>query len=58
MNTPDLTPAERRDAELGMAWWNGLTERERAEWMKRAGNTGVAADAWEMFKRGADHPKP
>lgn len=55
-----LSPSQQctiaRDAELGMTWWNRLTERERAEWMERAGNTGVAADAWEAFKRGAFQP--
>jgi hypothetical protein len=57
MNTPTLlTPAQRADAELGMAWWNGLTVPERREWMERAGNTGVAADAWAAFKRGQDQP--
>ena len=50
-----LTPAQRADAELGMAWWNGLGEDERAEWMERAGNTGVAADAWKAFKNDRDN---
>jgi len=39
-----------------MAWWNGLTAAQRREWMARAGNTGIVADAWEAFKRGADQP--
>ncbi len=39
------------DAEVGMAWWNSLTERERARWSKEAGNTGRASDAWQAFKR-------
>jgi hypothetical protein len=39
------------DDELGMAWWNGLSERERARWSREAGNTGRAKDAWEAFKR-------
>lgn len=38
------------DAEAGLRWWNALTEQERKYWMERAGNTGVAADAWEAFK--------
>ena len=50
-----LTPAQRTDAELGMAWWNGLDEDERAEWMERAGNTGVAADAWKAYKNDRDN---
>ena len=38
------------DDELGIAWWNSLTERERARWSEKAGNTGRAKDAWEAFK--------
>jgi hypothetical protein len=38
------------DAELGMAWWNSLTERERAHWASLAG-TGRVVDAWELFKK-------
>jgi hypothetical protein len=41
----------RADACLGLAWWNELTERERSAWMFAAGDTGVAADAWEFYKR-------
>jgi hypothetical protein len=37
------------DDELGMAWWNGLSEPERAHWSRLAG-TGLAKDAWELFK--------
>jgi len=51
-----LEEEHRTDARSGMTWWNGLTERERAEWMARADNTGVAADAWAEFKRAADQP--
>jgi hypothetical protein len=36
--------------EMGMAWWNALTEQERVEWMRRAGDSGRAKDAWEAFK--------
>jgi hypothetical protein len=42
--------AAATDAQLGMDWWNGLPAAERREWMRRAGNTGVAADAWAVFK--------
>lgn len=42
------------DDEFGMAWWNALDERERAEWSRKAGNTGYAKDAWEAFKRASD----
>ena len=37
------------DDELGMAWWNGLTEQERKRWANLTG-TGRAKDAWELFK--------
>jgi hypothetical protein len=37
------------DDELGIAWWNGLSEAERAKWAKAAG-TGRPKDAWELFK--------
>lgn len=48
-----LKPRQRKassDEAAGIQWWNGLTERQRASWMKKAGNTGVAADAWACFK--------
>jgi hypothetical protein len=38
------------DETMGIEWWNGLTELERARWMQVAGNTGVAAEAWAAFK--------
>lgn len=41
------------DDEAGMAWWNALTEQERARWSAIAGNTGRAVDAWNAFKRAA-----
>jgi len=40
-----------QDDELGMAWWNALSERERAVWSQAAGSTGRAKDVWEHFKR-------
>jgi hypothetical protein len=39
------------DGKRGMAWWNGLTPGERVYWMERGGNTGVAADAWDAFRK-------
>ena len=52
--TMTLTAAQQRqiarDAELGMTWWNRLTERERAEWLRLA-DTTVPAEAWDLFKR-------
>jgi len=41
-------PEMSSDDELGIIWWNRLTERAR--WAKLAG-TGCAKDAWEVFKR-------
>ena len=50
------------DELLGMAWFNGLSERERAAWLDRAWKRATpaghytlesmpsAADAWEQFK--------
>jgi hypothetical protein len=48
---PDMT-----DDERGMAWWNSLSDDERAYWMRKAGNTGVARDAWRAYKA-ASPPK-
>jgi len=39
------------DDVQGMAWWNGLSEAERALWLTRAGGIGSAKDAWESFKQ-------
>src|SRR5882757_3532217 len=47
-----------RDDELGMAWWNALSERQRAKWSTIAGNTGRVKDAWEAFKRGSVDQTP
>jgi len=44
-----LTDAQRRDAELGMAWWNALPEYSRALWLTRAGSA-CPADAWALYK--------
>ena len=50
-------PADRAtaDDEIGMIWWNRLSERDRAEWSRAAGNTGVAADAWAAFRASQNH---
>jgi hypothetical protein len=37
------------DDELGMAWWNALTEQDRIKWSRLAG-TGRAKDTWELAK--------
>lgn len=39
------------DDEIGISWWNGLMETERATWSSVAGNTGIAKDAWEAYKQ-------
>jgi hypothetical protein len=38
------------DAALGIAWWNGMTPRHRAEAM-RAAESACPADAWEHWRR-------
>lgn len=38
------------DEVLGVAWWNGLTEKERAFWLQAA-RSAVPADAWAFWKR-------
>ena len=47
-----LIPA---DAELGMAWYNGLTKAERLHW-HRVAASAVPADAWRAFQSGATLP--
>ena len=55
--TPLTREAAAMDAQLGMTWWNNLPAAERREWAQRAGDTGVAADAWAAFKAWrAAHP--
>lgn len=39
------------DDVQGMAWWNGLSEADRAMWLTRAGGIRSAKDAWEAFKQ-------
>src|SRR5258707_10273073 len=59
-NTSANNPPEvmTHDDELGMAWWNALSERQRAKWSAIAGNTGRVKDAWEAFKRGSVDQTP
>lgn len=47
MSNEQRTPTA--DEALGMAWWNSLSDENRAKWAIKAG-TGVAADAWAAFK--------
>jgi hypothetical protein len=44
----DRVPTVEESA--GMAWWNGLTEGERANWLARAA-TAVPAEAWAEYRR-------
>lgn len=37
------------DVEAGMAWWNLLSEEDRALWMGSA-RTAVPAEAWAFYK--------
>ena len=37
------------DAALGIAWFNAMTERQRAEAL-RAADSACPADAWEQWK--------
>lgn len=49
----DITPEQERDrddAAAGMIWWNALDDKQRKHWMKLAGNTGCAVDAWRVFR--------
>jgi hypothetical protein len=43
------------DAEMGIAWYNGLSKAERALWHRVAGSA-VPADAWRAFQSGATLP--
>ena len=43
-------PKPSPDDLTGMAWWNALTEKERRYWMRLAGDTGRAVDAWRAYK--------
>lgn len=38
------------DAELGIQWWNRLSERGRLAAL-RAADTSIPAEAWEWWKR-------
>lgn len=55
--TLELDRQPSADEHAGMTWWNSLTTAERQRWMRAAGDTGIAADAWSAFKKsqGQDH---
>lgn len=38
-----------RDERAAIAWWNGLTEPEREQWLDQS-ETGMHRDAWEAYK--------
>ena len=38
------------DAALGIAWWNAMAERQRAEAV-RVADSACPADAWERWKQ-------
>jgi hypothetical protein len=43
-------PKPSTDDQIGMEWWNSLSEKDRRRWMRLAGDTGRAVDAWRAFK--------
>lgn len=47
----DYGRARTADEDAGITWWNALTVAERSHWMAVAGDTGVVADAWTVYKR-------
>ena len=57
--SPSTTAATLRmtDAQLGMAWFNALTEIERGFWLHKA-DTAVPADAWAFFKLSTSERAP
>lgn len=38
------------DDEIGMAWWNAISERERAQWLAIA-SSARPVDAWRAYNR-------
>lgn len=38
------------DGWSGLTWWNGLSEHERAYWLKRGGSAGPV-DAWRAYQQ-------
>lgn len=37
------------DEETGIVWWNSLDDKAREHWMREAGDTGRAVDAWHTY---------
>ncbi len=59
-NTIDSAAPRRRptaDEAVGMAWWNRLSSRQRADWLQRA-RSARPADAWAVYKRSACEAPP
>ena len=50
MNSTNTPPTPSGDDLAGFAWFNGLTDGERAFWLSQAGSA-VPAAAWSAFKR-------
>lgn len=45
------------DEQAGIDWWNGLSEADRASWLKAA-NTAIPAEAWAHFKTYGSNSPP
>jgi len=43
-------PIPQEDPEIGVTWWNSMTEQTRAYWLAIAASA-VPADAWHAFRR-------
>jgi hypothetical protein len=54
---PASQPVIPQDAELGIAWYNGLSKAERVHWHAVA-RSAIPADAWAAFKAAAQEPEP
>jgi hypothetical protein len=50
MSDDGFSEMPTRDVRDGMAWWNALTEAQRAYWLREA-KTAIVAEAWTEFKR-------
>jgi hypothetical protein len=37
------------DETAGIAWWNALTEEQRAHWLREA-KTAIVAEAWAYYQ--------
>ena len=52
---PQPRPLIPKDADFGIAWYNGLSKAERALW-HRVADSAVPADAWRAFQAGMTLP--